>query len=113
MAVNNVVSERRAERKAAAEAKREANWQKRYDKAPAKRQERMDTAKSRKTERIAKRDARKAERLERRATRKEDTAGMKEKRNLTSYTDDDRMFFLQNAKQRNMTLKAYYAKYVK
>jgi hypothetical protein len=112
MAVNNVISERRAERKAAVAAKREANWQKRYDKAPARRQERMDTAKTRKAERIAKRDERKSARLERRATRKEDTAGLKEKRNRTSFTDDDRMFFMQNAKQRNMTLKAYYAKYV-
>jgi hypothetical protein len=111
MAVNNVISERRAERKAAAAAKRQANWQKRYDKAPAKRQERMDTAAARKAERIAKRDARKTARDERKAERGT-FKDMKEKRTDSKYTDDDRMFFMQNAKQRNMTLKAYYNKYV-
>jgi len=104
-----VVEERirnREERKAAAKAKQEANWQKRYDKANPKQQERM-------TARKEKRDARIAAREERRAQNQ----GLKEdmiiKRQQGIYTDDDKAFFIANAKMRNMPLKEYYAKYVK
>ena len=108
MAANEVVS-RRAERKAAVQAKRDARWQKRYDKAPVKRQARMDAAKAKKAERVAKRQARKDARAERKGLK----TSMKEKRNDPGMLDADREFFKANAKQRNMSLRDYYAKYVK
>jgi hypothetical protein len=63
----------------------------------------------RRAARFAKRDVRKTARAERKGL----TTSMKEKRTDSKYTDDDRKFFLLNAKQRNMSLKDYYAKYVK
>lgn len=108
MAANEVVS-RRAERKAAVQAKRDARWQKRYDKAPVKRQARMDATKARKAARLAKR----GERIAKRDERKGLLTSMKEKRNDPGMLDADREFFKANAKQRNMSLRDYYAKYVK
>lgn len=68
--------------------------------------------KARRAERREKRESRKAERLGRRDRKKELKENIKAKRKSGKYSANDKSFFRRAAKNKGLSLREYYEKYV-